>query len=96
MWVAMLDASTEFRKGSLTLDVLVETLRGLFGAADPHDMAIRSEFGGLVATLDDEHDLRTKPWRTGATTDEGLWSCLDELETLVRQVLASDATDERS
>lgn len=93
----MLDAVAEFRTGEFSLGVLVDSLRGLFVAADPHDMALRSEFESVWAPLDGEHELRTEPWAPpGLASDEALANHLEAFETFVRQVLAEDATDEHS
>jgi hypothetical protein len=96
MWVAMLDATTEFRKERGDLGALVSDLRGLFVEADPHEGQLRSDFESVWAPLDGEHELRTEPWAPGRASDEALAGHLDDFEAFVRRVLAADQSPEHS
>jgi hypothetical protein len=97
MWASMLDAVADFRSGAVDLARLVDDLRGLVVAADNHDESIRERFDAAWARLDGELELRTERWAPpGAASDSALASYLTEMESVVGDVLVSDATDEHS
>ncbi|WP_433356177.1 hypothetical protein ACQP25_19215 [Microtetraspora malaysiensis] len=66
--------------GRTSLPKLVEDLRGLFEASDPHELEIRDSFQWLWGDLDAESELRTQPWApAGAADDDRLARAIREL-----------------
>lgn len=93
----MLDALNDFRAGRLPLGQLVSDLRGYFVEADPQDPTIRSDFEMMWSPLDGELELRTEAWAPpGAATDQSLASAVAEFDGWVREVLASDESQDHS
>ena len=69
MWARMLVRINEFRSDRQGLGTLVDDLRGLYVEADPHDMAVRTEFEVHWAPIDGENELRTESWAPPGCSD---------------------------
>ncbi|WP_214110773.1 hypothetical protein [Acrocarpospora catenulata] len=59
-----------YESGDLSISKLVQDLRGLFDAADPHERIIHDSFEHLWSDLDAEADLRTEPWAPPGLADD--------------------------
>ncbi|MFI6803301.1 hypothetical protein [Streptosporangium canum] len=76
-----------YDSGEVSLPKLVDDLRGLFDAADPHELSVRDSFQWLWADLDAESELRTEPWAPpGLADDAHLSGILHGLRSWVTSV----------
>jgi hypothetical protein len=80
-----------FRHGVITLKQLVDDLRGLYLAADPHDPHVRDAFDEYWSPIDVELAFRTELWAPAGTANEQtLAAALVDFESWINELLASN------